>query len=104
MNIDAQKPKNKCGDSPMPLAGESPHGGLIPNSIQPHANLNRFKEKITRSTRDPVPTRQEKNPATDDKARTGQANARTTPEAIRTGEANGSNTSERVAITKPDRT
>ncbi|MEH2119698.1 MAG: hypothetical protein V7K46_16320 [Nostoc sp.] len=74
--------KNKCGDSPMLLSGEFLHGRLTTGSIQSHANPNIFKEKITRSTRDPVPTRQEKCRISGDKAPTGQANERTTPEAV----------------------
>ena len=88
----------------MLLAGEYPHGGLRTNSIQPHGNLNRFKQKITRSTADTVPTGQEKSRTDRHETRTRQALKRITSKAVRIEQANGSDTPERVAITRTDRT
>lgn len=88
----------------MLLPGESPHGGLRTNSIPYHGNLNRFREKIIRGTRNTVPARQEKSRTNRHKTPTGQATEKTTPEAVRSGQANGSNASETVGIATPDRT
>ena len=104
MTGQINEPKQKCGYSPMLLAGEYPHGGLRTNSTQPHGNLNRFKQKITRSRADTVPTGQEESRTNRHETRTGQAAKTTTSKAVQSGQANGSDAPERVAITKPDRT
>lgn len=47
MNINTRKFQNKYGYPPMPLAGESPHGGLSSNSI----HYGQFNQHFLRSPR-----------------------------------------------------